>query len=172
MTTKDSWIDKGLVYLVIACTTVMLLSQLLLLKEETRLYLSKVDKMEGVDLASTMPLHADTPLQITEEATVVKNYQKLLRRSKVIVIKPMNHAQHPNVFIIVNGKNIHDLSNGAVQLTVYDGDYVEIDGTSLSQVENFLIEVPDKKIVSPVDGLIVTGTKGILPVGKIKFKNE
>lgn len=172
MKTKDDWIDKGLVYLVITCVTVMLLSQLVLLQEKTRPYLSKVDKMEGVDLASTMLLPTATPLQITEETTVLKDYQKLLRRSKVIIIKSMTRSNYPHVFIIVNGKRMQDMGNGISKITVYNGDYVEIDGTSLQQQENFLIEVPDKKIITPVDGLIVTGIKGIFPIGKIKFKND
>lgn len=172
---KDKWlmrIDDVLLSLITISLVVMLISQILLLKEGTRLYLSKVDKMEGEDLFATMPLYADIPLQITEEATVVKSYQNLLRSSKVIVIKMLKNPTNPNVFIMINGKKIDDFSKGDSKLTVYDGDYVEIDGTFLKQSVDFLIKVPDKGLLSPQDGIIVTGEKKIFPIGKIKFKNE
>lgn len=53
MKSKDRWqkyIDSALLYLLMIFVMVMLVAQLLLLKEGTRLYLSKVDKMEGKDL--------------------------------------------------------------------------------------------------------------------------
>jgi len=172
---KDRWtkrIDGVLSYVVAIFVGIMLLAQLLLLKEGTRLYLSKVDKLEGEDLTATMHLYADTPLPMTEETTVVKNYQNLLRSRKVIVIKMMNNPQNANVFVMVNGTKIDNFGAGDCKLTVYDGDYVEIDGTSLSEAVTFLIEVPDEGLLSPQDGLRIKGVKGIFPVGKIKFKNE
>jgi len=172
---KDKWIlrvDDVLRRLIIICITVLVLSQILLLKEGTRLYLSKVDKMEGEDLTSAMPLYADTPLQITEETTVIKNYQKLLRKSQVIVIKMINDSNNPNVFIMVNGKKIADFGKGDdSKITVYDGDYVEIDATALSRPVQFVIKVPGNGLLSPQDGLVMEGGKTIIAVGKIKFKN-
>ena len=67
---------------------------------------------------------------------------------------------------------MNDFRKGICKLTVYDGDYVEIDGTSLSTSTAFRIEVPDGGLLSPQNGLLVEGKKGIFPVGKIKFKNE
>ena len=172
---KDKWIlrvDDVLIRLIIICITVLMLSQILLLKEGTRLYLSKVDKMEGEDLTMAMPLYADTPLQITEETTVLKNYQKLLRRSQVIVIKMINDSNNPNIFIMVNGKKIADFGKGDdSKITVYDGDYVEIDATLLSRPVQFVIKVPEDGLLSPQDGLVMEGGKTIIAVGKIKFKN-
>jgi len=171
---KDKWITRVedvLMRLIIICIAALLLSQILLLKEGTRLYLSKVDKMEGEDLTSTMPLYADTPLQITEETTVFKDYQNLLRKSEVIVIRMIKNSNNPNVFIMVNGKKIADFGKGDSKLTVYDGDYVEIDATALSWADQFVIKVPQNGLLSPQDGLVVEGAKTIIPVGKIKFKN-
>lgn len=172
---NDKWITRVeniLMRLIIIFITALMLSQILLLKEGTRLYLSKVDKMEGEDLTSAMPLYADTPLQITEETTVIKNYQNLLRRSEVIVIKMITVPNNPNVFIMVNGKKVADFGKGDdSKLTVYDGDYVEIDATALSWPVQFVIKVPDNELLSPQDGLVVEGAKRLIAVGKIKFKN-
>lgn len=173
--TKETWmkhIDKMLLWLITIFVGGILISQSLLLKEGTRLYLSKVDKMEGEDITFSMPLYADQPLLITEEATVVKNYQNLLRRSKTIVITMIKGTNDSNAFIMVNGKKITDFRKGTCKLTVYDGDYVEIDGTSLPNLTAFRIDVPNNGLSSPQDGLIVEGKRGIFLIGKIKFKNE
>ncbi len=172
---KELWmkhIDRVLLWLITIFIGVMLISQSLLLKEGTRLYLSKVDKMEGEDLVFSMSLYADMPLLITEETTAVKNYQNLLRRSKMIIVKMMNNSNDSNVAIIINGKKIDDFRNGSCKFTVYDGDYVEIDGTTLKNVTSFLIQVPSDGLLSPQNGLIIDGKKGLFPVGKIKFKNK
>ena len=175
MRSKDKWItimEDVLVRLIFMCIIILIISQILLLKEGTRLYLSNVDKMEGEDLTRSMPLYADTPRQITEEITVLRNYQNLLRSSKVIMIKMINAPSNPNVFILVNGKKIDDFAKGDSKLTVYDGDYVEIDASRISQTVQFVIKVPDKGLISPQDGSIIEGSKAVFAVGKIKFKNE
>jgi len=172
---KYKWIthvEEVLVRLIIVFMSTLLLSQLLLLKEGTRIYLSKVDKMEGEDLSFTIPLYADTPLQITDQITVLKSYQNLLRRSKTIEIKNVTRAYCANAFIVINGKKIADLSKGNSQITVYDGDYIEIDVTAVDIPVQFVIKTADKGLLSPQDGLVVEGAKTILAVGKIKFNTE
>ena len=165
-------VEDVLMRLIVICITVLLLSQLLLLKEGTRRYLSQVDKMEGEDLSLAAPLYADTPLQITEEKTVVKSYQNLLRSSKVITIKMISPPTQSAIFIMINGKKIDDFSKGDRKITVYDGDYLEIDATAVNLPVQFVIKVSDKEFQSPQDGLVVEGVKKALVVGKIKFRGE
>ena len=172
---NDKWtarMEYILIRSIVVFFTVMLISQMLLLKEGTRLYLSKVDKMEGEDLTVPIPLYADTPLQITEETTVLKNYQNLLRSSKVIVIKMLKPSNNPQAFVLINGKKAADLSKGDGKLTVYDGDYVEIDATALNQPAQFIVKVPGQGLLSPQNGLVLEGSKTMIAVGKIKFTNE
>lgn len=172
---KDNWMVRGetiLLRLILLFVIALFISQLLLFKEGTRIYLSKVDKMEGEKITTTMPLYADTPLQITEDTTVVKGYQNLLRKSKVIFIHMVNPSEKLNIYMVVNGKRVDGFIKGNCKITVYDGDYVEIDATSLEQPVQFIINVPDNDLLSPSNGLVIEGSKSILPIGKIKFKNE
>lgn len=152
--------------------TVLLVSQLLLCKEETRLYLSKVDQMEGENLTLDMPLYADVPLHIKEETMVGKDYQQLLRKSKVIMIKMIKGTDGTAVFVLVNGKRVDDFGKGNSKITVYDGDYVEIDGRALNETLRFVVTVFDKEVLLPQNGLTLEGKNKIFTVGKIKFKNE
>lgn len=172
---KKKWmigVEEVLIRLLGLCMIVLLLSQFLLLQEGTRLYLSKVDQMEGENLTIDLPLYVETPLQIIEETPVGINYQHLLRKNKVIVIKMIKGSKGSSVFLLVNGKQVDDFSKGNCKLTVYDGDYVEIDGKSLKESLQFVINVSDKGLLSPQNGLILEGENQILTVGKIKFKTE
>lgn len=172
---KDNWMERGeaiLFRLLVIFITTLFISQLLLFKEGTRIYLSKVDQMEGERITAAIPLQTDTPLQIIEETTVIKHYQNLLRKSKVLLIHMVKASKESDVFIIVNGKRVDGFTKGNSKITIYDGDYVEIDATALAQPTQFIINVPDNDLLSPQDGLIVEGSKRILPIGKIKFKNE
>lgn len=172
---NDKWELLGetmLLRLIIFCIGILFISQILLLKEGTRIYLSKVDKMEGEQIFSSMPLPADKPLQFTEETTVLKSYQKLFRKSKIVLIHMVIQDYAPNVYVLVNGKKVADFSKGNSKIPVYDGDYIEIDATSLDQPVRFIINVPDKDLISPLDGLMIEGNKSILQIGIIKFKND
>lgn len=172
---KDNWMVRSesiLLRIIAICMMTLIFSQLLLLRDETRSYLSKVDKMEGEQLNTAMPLYADTPLQIKEETTAIKNYQSMLRKSKVILLHMVKPSANAKVYVVVNGKRASDFINGNSKISVYDGDYLEIDASELEQPIQFIIKVPEKDLLSPVDGLIVEGSKGILTVGKIKFKDE
>lgn len=172
---KDDWMMHGesiLFRLILIFVIALFISQLLLFKDETRIYLSKVDKMEGEKITATMPLYADTPLKITEETPVIKGYQNLLRKSKVISVHMINPTERFNIYMVINGKRADGFTKGNCKITVYDGDYIEIDATALEQPAQFIINVSDNDLLSPADGLVVEGSKSILPIGKIKFKNE
>ncbi len=172
---KKKWIidvDGVLLKLLGCCLTVLLLAQFLLLKEGTRLYLSKVDQMEGENLTLDMPLYVDVPLNITEETTVGASYQHLLRKRKVMVIKMIKGSNGSAVVVLVNGKKVDDFSKGDSKLTVYDGDYVEIDGRGHKQMLQFVLSISDKGLLSPQNGLIIEGEDQMFTVGKVKFKNE
>lgn len=171
---KRKWminVEDVLIRLLGICIIMLLVSQILLLKEGTRLYLSKVDQMEGESLTLDMPFYADAPLKITEERTVGADYQHLLRKRKVIMIKMVKGSNGSAVFVLVNGKQVDDFSSGDSKLTVYDGDYVEIDGRAMNQKNQFVIHVLDDGVISPPDGLILEGKNQIFAVGKIKFKS-
>jgi len=172
---KGKWImriDGILLRLLMVLIPTLLLSQLLLLKEEARPYLSKVDRMEGEDLASTIPLYADIPLQITEETTVLKSYQNLLRRRKTIMIKMITPSTASNAFLIVNGKRVDDFHKGECKLIIYDGDYVEIDARALTKPVQFVVNTSDQGVLFPKNGLILDGVSQSFIIGKIKFKSE
>ncbi len=169
---KWRWVILGesiLLHLSIFCFSLLLVSQVLLFKEGTRIYLSKVDKLEGEHISLETPFYAGTPVNISDN-TVVTNHLQALRPSKVIIIRMIKPAGSQYIFVTVNGQMIGDFRHGDIKLTVYDGDYVEIDATLVTESAQFVIHVPGTGLISPVDGLVLECNGTVASVGKIKFK--
>ncbi|HEY3425074.1 MAG TPA: hypothetical protein VGL27_09780 [Negativicutes bacterium] len=153
--------------LAVICAGILVISQVLLLKEGTRFYLSQVDRLEGEQISLQLPLYAGTPLNIME--TIVTNHLKSLRESKVIMIRMIKPLQSNNVFVTVNGKVMDSFQKNSIKLTVYDGDYVEIDATLLKEQAQFIVNVPGSGLSVPIDGLVLESNSSVVVVGKIKF---
>lgn len=169
---KWRWIingDKLILKLAVFFVVLLVISQTLLLKETTRLYISRVDKLEGEHISLQEPIYANSPPQ--QSTTWMAGQFKSLRESKVLNIRMIKPAGNPQIFVIVNGKVMDDFRKGSVRLAVYDGDYVEIDSTGYQGASQFVINILGSKIVAPIEGLLLDGNSTIVPVGKIKFKN-
>jgi len=91
------------------------------------------------------------------------------REHKVIVVRMLVPAKSSDVFVMVNGSRVGDLSKGELQLTVYDGDYLEIDAQLLKSQGRFVLNIHGPGVVSPEDGLLLEGKAQIISIGKVKF---
>jgi len=171
---KSAWrrIVRGevvLLNLAVFFLALLLITQAFLFKDSIRPYLSIVDRYEGEQISFEIPLYAAAPLKISDTGEVSSRLQSL-RHSKVVIIRMIQPANHSNIFVTVNGKVVDDFRKGEVKLTVYDGDYVEIDAVSHQEAAQFIINVPNSSLISPIDGLVLEGAGSLIPVGKIKFK--
>lgn len=147
----------------------LVFTQALLFGDHVRPYLSRVDQFEGTQILFQLPLYAAKPLQISDTAEAGR--LESLRNSKVIIIRMISPANNHQVFVTVNGKVIDDFRKGSMKLTVYDGDYVEIDARRQSAAVQFVVNVPGASLLAPPDGLALEGGGAMLPVGRVKFKN-
>lgn len=172
-TSKWNWLlnaDRVIFKLVIILTIALVAAQLLHISDKTRMYISKVDRLEGEQITLEGTYYAEAPLQIKESETTA-GYFKSLRESKVLnlrLIKPSNSSQ---IHAVVNGKVIDDFRKGSIRLVVYDGDYIEINATAYQGSVQAIVNVIGDKIASPIDGLYLEGNGSVMPVGKAKFKN-
>lgn len=148
---------------------VLVISQALLFKDNVRPYLSRVDRFEGVQISFQMPQYASVPLKISE-STETGRLQSL-RNSKVLIIRMIRPVSDGNIFVTVNGKVMDDFRKGEVKLSVYEGDYVEIDAGMQKETAQFIVNIPSNSLSSPIDGLALESKGGIIPIGKVKFKN-
>lgn len=149
------------------CVAILLASQLIRLSEGPRRHLSRVDRLEGEPATLQMPYYASAPGQ--ENAPVV-NRIEWLREHKTITVRMIQPQQHAGVHVTVNGKRAGDFRRGQVELTVYEGDYLEIDAGALRQPGRFVVNAPEGGVAAPADGLALEGQGEAIPIGKVKFK--
>jgi hypothetical protein len=165
----SEWGEKWLIRFVLLGVCTLLLTQMAMFKEEARHYLSRVDRLEGEKVSLDSNLYASNSLTISER-TVVSKQIPSFRESRNLIVRMIKPAGDARAFATINGEKMSDFSRGEVNLTVYDGDYVEIDCAELKAPAQFVVTVSGGSMTAPVDGLVVETKNNIGTIGKIKFK--
>jgi hypothetical protein len=165
----DFW-GKPLLYLAVGCVILLFLSQALLLKEHTRRYLSSVDKLEGESIVLQTPAADSGPVTVTDYSPVA-NLFTMQREHKVITVRMLIPARSRDVFVLVNGSHGGDMSKGELSLTVYEGDYLEIDAQLLNEPGRFVLNNHGPGVISPEDGLLLEGKSQLITIGRVKFSH-
>ncbi|WP_145987654.1 hypothetical protein [Methylomusa anaerophila] len=146
----------------------------MLLNQDTRQYLSLVDKLEGEQIAAVLPSQAENTPYIKEEdkiSSFVSRSLLSLRPGKNLVIRMINPPANTDVFVTINGENAGNFHEGSLKLTVFEGDYVEIDVTALKQQPaRFVIDASREDVITPQPGLLLEATEPIIVVGRVKLK--
>ncbi|MGI6093435.1 MAG: hypothetical protein GX348_02775 [Veillonellaceae bacterium] len=172
-TSKWNWllnIDKLIFKLASVLIVTLVSIQLLHINDNMRLYISKVDRLEGDNISLEGTYHAEAPLQIKDSESAA-GYFKSFRASKVLNLRLIKPQASSDICATVNGKVIDDFRKGSVRLIVYDGDYVEIDSTAFQGPVQAVVNVIGDKVEAPIDGLFLEGNGNMLPIGRVKFKN-
>ena len=159
--------DNILIRLLVVVLTLLIISQLFLFMTPTRMYISRVDRLEGENT-----IHEIAPKNevTTLEKTVIYNLGTL-RRSEQLTVRMINSTHYKKIGITVNGKLAAVFNDGECNITVYDGDYIEIDGTQLPEAAKFVVRVSGNKLKYPVNGLMFETNGNIAVIGKVQFRN-
>ncbi|MDT8901184.1 hypothetical protein [Anaeroselena agilis] len=163
-------LETFLIRLAASCVIALVAVQVLVYHDAPRRYLSRVDRLEGDPVTWQTPLVAGRPLVISENAPVASRIN-MLREHRLIVIRIVQPAAADDVYPVVNGERAGNFKNGEAAVTVYDGDYLEIDASRLPAAGRFVVTVPGGGLIAPLDGLVVEGRGAAVPIGKVKFKH-
>ena len=166
---KDKAWEKCLIGTVAGFVVLLLVVQILMLNATPRRFLSLVDRLEGESI-TRQSLLAENQLMLVDQLPV--NRPATARVGKSIVIRMVTSKAQPGVYVTVNGQRSGNFAHGEVKLTVYDGDYVEIDASDCPEKLRFVVDVRDKAVRSPVNGLMLESTGGLLPVGKDQINSN
>ncbi|MDD4602061.1 hypothetical protein SDC9_05874 [bioreactor metagenome] len=172
-TSKWDWllnIDKLIFKLAVIFIVMLVFAQLVHINDKTRMYLSKVDRLEGENITLEGNYYAEAPLQIKDSESPV-GYFKSLRESRVLNLRLIKPVESQIIRVVVNGKSIDNFHKGYIMVIVYEGDYVEIDTTSYQGSVQVIVNVIGDKVEIPVDGLLLEGNNVLMPIGKVKFKS-
>ncbi|MDR3563913.1 MAG: hypothetical protein P4N59_21100 [Negativicutes bacterium] len=160
--------EKPLFYAGVGSVILLLLAQALLLGEQSRQYLSWVDRLEGESISLSTPLTAGDPVKVTESFPVANPVDKE-RQHKTVTIRMLKPAEGREIFVTVNGTRMGDFRQGELALSVYEGDFLAIDASALTTPGIFRINTNSDGVIAPQDGSEVAGKAQILPVGEVKF---
>lgn len=154
----------------IAFLFVLVVVQFFFLKDTTRSYLSYIDRLEGESVSIQMPLYSIKPLYISETSQAAANPLKTLRESKVIIVRMVTPRSSQSVFLTVNGQTAGDFGSGDLKVTVFNGDYLEIDASAFSETAQFVTHIPNAGVAYPEDGMLIEAKGATVTIGKVKFK--
>lgn len=159
-------LDKKIQPAAIFCVAVLVVIQLLLFFDESRIFFSRIDKLEGDRVA--LEFTPDKPGNEAEGRSVWQEFQ-VLRRGRKMQIKVLTGSGN-QVYIKINGNRVDALAPGLAAVTVYDGDYLEIDATLQPGPVSYQVVKVDPDIISPFAGAVLTTRGNIAPIGRIKLK--
>jgi len=161
--------DKFLRLVAYSCIAVLIVVQFFFLNDKTRRFFSYIDRLEGENVSSNMPLYPFKPLAISHSSDTPA-LQSLRRESKVITVRMIQPRQSEIVSITINGQISGDFRTGDTKITVYNGDYLEIDASKLFEKAQFVVSVSNPGIMYPEDGAVFETVQSVVSIGKVKFK--
>jgi len=88
----------------------------------------------------------------------------------IIILKNMN-SEFSEISVLVNGEYVTDFNeNDEVEISVYNNDIVEIDGTKYSNKVNIKVIGISKNIIIPELNSMVTTSQSIEILGRVQIK--
>jgi hypothetical protein len=163
-------LEKGLLKLAIICIIALVSTQIIMLHDGLRHLFSQIDHVEGQSLL-IRPEDAVAPswYSAIESRLTAASLFTNRRKSKSVILRMIKPQASDKAWVTVNGQKVTDFRYGETSVTVYEGDYLEINCDALSSPTQFVIKVPQHDLATPVDGILLEGTGSIITVGKVKF---
>jgi hypothetical protein len=164
-------LERCLVKLVISCIVVLVSIQIIMLHEDLRHLFSQIDHVEGQPLFARQG-HDGEPLWYTviEKRFTAASLLTNQRKSESVILRMIKPKSSDKAWVTVNGEKAGDFRYGETSVTVYEGDYLEINCDGLNSPTQFIVTVPQQDLVTPSDGIVLEGTASVITVGKVKFK--
>ncbi len=140
-------LESFLIKLVVVSFSLVLISQALLSDDETRRFLSYVDRLEGSSV--NMVLSEALSYQLADDTHAVR-------------VMLINQKQAEKAWLLINGRRVVDFSYPEVTVLVKNGDLIEIDGQNYNEPLQFRIVQVSEELLYPKEGeeVIVTSNIG------------
>lgn len=154
------WLDKLLPRLTVVAMIVLLLTQIALFHDGTRQLVSLTERLEGQQLARVNHPNGNSV------QTVLEPWSKL-RLGKTVTFK--TSEPQPQLSILINNQRLADLSSKTATVTVYEQDYIEIDGTQTTKPIRIQVTTA-AGILLPMNNITVETNADLAAVGRVKFR--
>jgi len=88
----------------------------------------------------------------------------------VIRLKAENNIDMSKINIYINGELIKNKSISIIDLNVYNGDVIEIDGTGLNKKLDIIVMETTENVIFPKAGMMYNIEGNIVTLGRVKLK--
>lgn len=140
----NNTISKGLVFFILA----LIISQLLLLNETAKTFISRTDRLEGKSIADS---------------------QLYIKKGEIEISIENNKTLKPLVFY-VNGNRIKTQNGKSIKLQVKDNDVIEVSGAEYNDTAILKITALSGNITVPELGKLIYVNNNLVMVGRVKLK--
>jgi hypothetical protein len=166
---SDNKLEKYLFKFTLVCISVLIGTQLLMFQDNFRHSFSQLDYVEGTSLITQENVSAEPSwVEVAQSRLAAVSLFMNHRKSRSLVLSMIEPQNSDDIWVMVNGAKIANFHDGEVSFLVYEGDYVEIDCSSLHKIARFIVKVPHDDLMTPTNGMTFDGVGSIIAVGKVK----
>ncbi|MEX2355427.1 MAG: hypothetical protein WD535_00190 [Thermaerobacterales bacterium] len=154
-------VERFLLRILILCLLLLLVSQSLLGYDATRLFVSYVDRLEGVTYDPAAPA-------LVRDTSGASFMSPAGEDVQTISIALINRPRAPHAFLIINGVAAAEFTDGQIAVEVRPGDRLEIDGGNVAEELIFRVIDTSPGISEPRDGTELTVTSARVSLGVVR----
>lgn len=138
--------DNLIAFFVIVGFLTMIVTQMLMLNDNIRVFLNSTERIEGI------------------------NINTYLSKEGTVKLELVNMDKAPNAFVLINGVPKYSFKNKFVDIDIEHGELIEIDGTKYNQTLYIKVADSSDNVIEPQKTAVVKVNGAIEVLGRVKLK--
>ncbi|WKV09043.1 hypothetical protein Q2T46_00860 [Thermoanaerobacterium sp. CMT5567-10] len=138
--------DNLIAFFVIAGFLTVVITQVLMLNDNIRVFLNSTEKIEGI------------------------NINTYLSKDGTLKLELVNMEKAPNAYVLINSDPKYSFKNKSVDISIKQGELIEIDGTKYKQTMYIKVVDSSDNVIEPQRTAVIKVDGGIEVVGRVRLK--
>ncbi|KAA5807683.1 hypothetical protein [Thermoanaerobacterium thermosaccharolyticum] len=138
--------DNLIAFFVIAGFLTVIITQVLMLNDNIRVFLNSTEKIEGI------------------------NINTYLSKDGTLKLELVNMEKAQNAYVLINGDPKYSFKNKSVDISIKQGELIEIDGTKYKQTLYIKVADSSDNVIEPQRTAVVKVNGDIEVVGRVRLK--
>ncbi|WP_434579114.1 hypothetical protein [Thermoanaerobacterium thermosaccharolyticum] len=138
--------DNLIAFFVMAGFLTVIITQVLMLNDNIRVFLNSTEKIEGI------------------------NINTYLSKDGTLKLELVNMEKAPSAYVLINGDPKYSFKNKSVDISIKQGELIEIDGTKYKQTLYIKVADSSDNVIEPQRTAVVKVSGDIEVVGRVRLK--
>jgi hypothetical protein len=138
--------DNLIAFFVMAGFLTVIITQVLMLNDNIRVFLNSTEKIEGI------------------------NINTYLSKDGTLKLELVNMEKAPSAYVLINGDPKYSFKNKSVDISIKHGELIEIDGTKYKQTLYIKVADSSDNVIEPQRTAVVKVNGDIEVVGRVRLK--